>query len=77
VKQRLSTERLRMGFGPGLLSSRPHPSMSKNNGAPALLTGGINLGQSLLNTDLCADLLKTWWRTPLIPALGRQRQADF
>jgi hypothetical protein len=20
---------------------------------------------------------KSWWRTPLIPALGRQRQADF
>jgi hypothetical protein len=23
------------------------------------------------------ELLRAWWRTPLIPALGRQRQADF
>jgi hypothetical protein len=22
-------------------------------------------------------LAEQWWRTPLIPALGRQRQADF
>jgi hypothetical protein len=22
-------------------------------------------------------IAKQWWRTPLIPALGRQRQADF
>jgi hypothetical protein len=23
------------------------------------------------------DLSQAWWCTPLIPALGRQRQADF
>jgi hypothetical protein len=24
-----------------------------------------------------AVLCRAWWRTPLIPALGRQRQVDF
>jgi hypothetical protein len=23
------------------------------------------------------DLSRAWWLTPLVPALGRQRQADF
>jgi hypothetical protein len=23
------------------------------------------------------ELRQAWWRTPLIPAFGRQRQADF
>jgi hypothetical protein len=26
---------------------------------------------------LKTDLSRAWWRTPLIPALGRQRQANF
>jgi hypothetical protein len=31
------------------------------------------------NTDLGEKKKKAgrWWRTPLIPALGRQKQADF
>jgi hypothetical protein len=27
--------------------------------------------------QLTGDWSRMWWRTPLIPALGRQRQVDF
>jgi hypothetical protein len=36
---------------------------------------------SARNTDVCSLRLqgssRAWWRTPLIPAIGRQRQGDF
>jgi hypothetical protein len=29
------------------------------------------------NPRILIKIAGQWWRTPLIPALGRQRQADF
>jgi hypothetical protein len=34
-------------------------------------------GERERKTTLKVLLSRAWWRTPLIPALGRQRQADF
>jgi hypothetical protein len=33
--------------------------------------------QKLLKTVTKVTIARQWWHTPLIPALGRQRQADF
>jgi hypothetical protein len=46
------------------------------------VSGGGGLGEGMwgapssLNTA-AYHLVGQWWRMPLIPALGRQRQADF
>jgi hypothetical protein len=34
-------------------------------------------GEKLLKQVRFKKISRAWWRTPLIPALGRQRQADF
>jgi hypothetical protein len=39
-----------------------------------ILNRGILNGREALKEMFKAQ---QWWRTPLIPALGRQRQADF
>jgi hypothetical protein len=31
----------------------------------------------MLLTNLLIQIKGVWWHTPLIPALGKQRQADF
>jgi hypothetical protein len=43
---------------------------------------GDSLENEVMIGEIKEDLTKgrrsrAWWRTPLIPALGRQRQADF
>jgi hypothetical protein len=35
------------------------------------------LGKKKKQTPKKSMMGQVWWRTPLIPALGRQRQADF
>jgi hypothetical protein len=46
-----------------------------------ILGQGLCVVQAALNYLPCPTYLKilcrAWWRTPLIPALWRQRQADF
>ena len=45
-------------------STRVHTDTQTHNNTHNLKFIKVNLSQA-------------WWRTPLIPALGRQRQADF
>jgi hypothetical protein len=37
----------------------------------------LSLSKDWVCMEKEADLARQWWRMPLIPALGRQRQADF
>jgi hypothetical protein len=65
----------------GFLSSRPACLQSEfqdNQGyteKPCLEKQKQNKTKQQQQKSL--NLARQWWRTPLIPALGRQRQADF
>jgi hypothetical protein len=61
--------------GPEFNSKQPHggsqPSIMRSDALNSILRNEIN--KSLKEKPLG----RAWWCTPLIPALGRQRQADF
>jgi hypothetical protein len=46
---------------------------------PCLLTEGhqMFLGDRTFDNSSNSRTIRAWWRMPLIPALRRQRQADF
>jgi hypothetical protein len=51
-----------------------HASVLNSSGPQDLSSHMSSTDRSALKNKMKSQV---WWRTPLIPALGRQRQADF
>jgi hypothetical protein len=61
---------------------RPKEQNNKPNKCKSPIAGGVTIAEVQLSYKgigiKTADTVdQAWWRMPLIPALGRQRQVDF
>jgi hypothetical protein len=65
------------GRKPLVGGDRQFPKMSSGFHIDAMTCTHTNIHVQKIDKCKEANYRRAWWRTPLIPALRRQRQADF